>query len=400
MMKVTFLSGEYPPMQGGIADHTATLAHHLLPLGVESSVLISQRWQAAGSPEAASFAPQFLGSPAIHPLLPNWGWRCWPGVTNFLAAHRPDMLHIQYQAAAFDLGGWVNWLPWYLRQRRSPTRVVTTFHDLRIPYIFPKAGPLRWRSILALARHSDRVICTNREDLHTLTQELNSPPHLALVPLGSNIEPQPPADFDRAVWRRHYQATERTLLLAYFGFLNDSKGGEELIEALALLRQQGLDVRLLLIGGDVGHADPTNLAYAQKVQALIGRFELAESVHRTGYTGLAEVSANLLAADVVVMPYRDGVSFRRTTLIAALRHGCPVVSTSPADPSLIPEIRPGENMLLAPPRDAAGLAQTIALLANDPALRQTLASGARQLGQLFEWNQIAQKTFELYQTLI
>ncbi len=400
MMKVTFLSGEYPPMQGGIADHTAYLAHHLLPLGVESSVLISRRWQTATSPEAPSPAPPLPCSPMVYPLLPNWGWRCWPGVANFLAVHRPDILHIQYQAAAFDLGGWVNWLPWYLRQRRNPTRLVTTFHDLRIPYIFPKAGPLRWRSILALARHSDGVICTNREDLQTLARALNSPPHLALVPLGSNVEPQPPANFNRAAWRGHYQTSEHTLLLAYFGFLNESKGGEELIEALALLRRQGLDARLLLIGGDVGHADPTNLAYAHKVQALIEQFGLAEVVYRTGYTDLAQVSANLLAADVVVMPYRDGVSFRRTTLIAALRHGCPVVSTTPADPALIPEIRPGENMLLAPPGDAAGLARTIASLVNDAALRQTLASGARQLGRLFEWEHIAQKTFDFYQTVL
>jgi glycosyltransferase involved in cell wall biosynthesis len=200
-------------------------------------------------------------------------------------------------------------------------------------------------------------------------------------------------------WRKKFQADEKTLLLAYFGFLNESKGGEELIETLALLRQQGLDARLLLIGGDVGHADPTNVAYAQKVQALIDRRHLADFVCRTGYAGLSEVSANLLAVDAVVMPYRDGVSFRRTTLIAALRHGCPVVSTSPADPSLIPEIRPGENMLLASPRDAAALAQTTAQLAHDPVLRQKLALGSKQLGDLFDWGKIARDTAELYRRI-
>jgi glycosyltransferase involved in cell wall biosynthesis len=77
-----------------------------------------------------------------------------------------------------------------------------------------------------------------------------------------------------------------------------------------------------------------------------------------------------------------------------------VVSTTPTDPGLMPEIRPGENMLLALPGDAAGLARTIAPLANNPALRQTLATGARQLGQLFEWEQIAKKTFDFYQNVL
>jgi len=181
--------------------------------------------------------------------------------------------------------------------------------------------------------------------------------------------------------------------------MNQSKGGEELIEALALLRQQGIDAHLLLIGGDVGHADPTNVAYAQKVQALIDRHHLTKVVHRTGYVELPEVSAGLLAADVVVMPYRDGVSFRRTTLIAALRHGCPVVSTTPTDMSLVPEIKTGDNMLLASPNDASALAQTIAPLAEDAALRQKLSNGARQLGGLFEWDKIAQQTADCYQVL-
>ncbi len=439
MLRVTFLTGEYPPIQGGIADHTAYLAKFLAPLEIESSILITRRWKeeeakrrrseeaglAASSPGRMA-NERMAGSrggdcascpvgeeerlaasspPRVFAPLPNWGWRCWPGVVNHLKTHRPEVLHLQYQAAAFDLGGWVNWLPWYLKKRGQRPKIVTTFHDLRVPYIFPKAGAFRWRSMLALARYSDAVICTNREDLGQLSRALNQPPaspgsRLTLIPLGSNVEPQPPAAYNRVEWRKKYQADEQTLLLAYFGFLNESKGGEELIEALALLRQQGLDARLLLIGGDVGHADPTNVTYAQKVQALINQHNLAGVVYRTGYITLSEVSANLLAADAVVMPYRDGVSFRRTTLIAALRHGCPVVSTFPADPSAIPEIQLGQTMLLAPPRQAAALAQSIALLADNIPLRQQLAHQAKQLGQQFDWSQIAWRTADLYRQLL
>lgn len=396
MLKITFLTGEYPPMQGGIADHIAALSHHLASLNIESSILISRRWQETAQ-ESAGAAPALA---PVHPIISQWGRRCWPEILGFLHTHRPDVLHIQYQAAAFDLGGWVNWLPLFLKMHRAKTRLVTTFHDLRVPYIFPKAGPFRWGAMLALARFSDAVICTNREDLHRLQQTFSTaPPALVHIPLGSNADPQPPAHFNRAAWRQQYGVQPDSFLLAYFGFLNESKGGEELIEALALLRQQGLDARLLFIGGDVGHADPTNAAYAQRVQALIDRHHLADVVYRSGYVDLSAVSANLLAADVVVMPYRDGVSFRRTTLIAALRHGCPVVSTTPARADLIPEIRPGENMLLAPPRDAFALAEAIVPLGHNLELRQKLSQGAEQLGRLFEWDKIAADTAGLYRAL-
>lgn len=386
-------------MQGGIADHTAYLAQHMAPLGVESSVLISRRWTKQAESDFALPLP-------VYPLLPNWGGGCWRRVARFLAKTRPDILHIQYQAAAFDLGGWVNWLPWYLRKRQPHSKIVTTFHDLRIPYIFPKAGPFRWKSVLALARYSDAVICTNREDLHALSQNLNqgngghSPsPRLMHIPLGSNVEAQPPADFNRVAWRANYGADDSTLLLAYFGFLNDSKGGEELIKALALLRLRDINAHLLLIGGEVGDADPSNAAYAQKIRALIDSLGLVGAVHRTGFVTEAEVSANLLSADAVVMPYRDGISFRRTTLIAALRHGCPVVSTEPVNPAFLPEVVAGENMLLTPPGDAAALAETIAPLAYNPTLRLKLSRAASSLGRQFEWSQIAGQTAALYQAV-
>lgn len=396
-LKVTFLTGEYPPMQGGIADHIAYLARHLVPLDVTASILISRRWQEAG-PVLTDTPAGKENSPTVYPIVPDWGWRCWPAVARFLQERRPQVLHLQYQAAAFQLGGWANWLPWYLKRRGFPVRIVTTFHDLRIPYIFPKAGAFRWRSMLALARYSDAIICTNREDQVRLNQEavLKGKP-LVVIPLGSNVEPQPPADFEPERWRAKYQVRPPAFLLAYFGFLNESKGGETLIEALALLRQGGLDAHLLLIGGEVGHADlDNNTAYAKRIQSLIAHFGLDPFVHRTGYASLPEVSASLLAADAVVMPYRDGVSFRRTTLIAALRHGCPMVSTTPPQSQLIPEIQPGENMLLAPPGDSQGLANLLITLAGQPLLKRQLAEGARQLGALFDWSHIAAETAALY----
>jgi glycosyltransferase involved in cell wall biosynthesis len=87
-------------------------------------------------------------------------------------------------------------------------------------------------------------------------------------------------------------------------------------------------------------------------------------------------------------------------LIAALRHGCPVVSTYPAGPGTVPEIQPGENMLLVPSRDPAALAQTVTMLAGNSALQVKLSEGAARLGQLFEWDKIAGVTAGLYQTII
>jgi hypothetical protein len=65
----------------------------------------------------------------------------------------------------------------------------------------------------------------------------------------------------------------------------------------------------------------------------------------------------------------------------------------------MPEIQPGENMLLAPPGEAAALAQAAASLAGNTALRQKIALGSKFLGGLFEWDHIARETAALYHRL-
>src|SRR4030042_5326885 len=86
-------------------------------------------------------------------------------------------------------------------------------------------------------------------------------PHLPLIPIGSNIPCVLPADYDRASWRARWGIWEDTLLLCYFGFLNASKGGEELIAALGETSHRQDKVRLLMLGGTVGASDPTNEGY-------------------------------------------------------------------------------------------------------------------------------------------
>ena len=403
-MKVCFLTGEFPPMQGGVADHTSHLARCLGELGVEVSVVTSRK--------VASDPLSSVTGLDIYPIIPGWGWGCWSQIGRWLDEHHPDVLHIQYQAAAYDLAGWVNWLPWWLRRRQTRPRTVVTFHDLRVPYVFPKAGPLRWQSILALARYSDAVIVTNVEDEQSLRNALGSGQSgnqemglssspvrdsPALIPLGSNVNAQPPPDYDREGWRARIGVSRDTLLLAYFGFLNESKGGEDLVLALEQLVHQGYDAQLLMVGGQVGDVDPTNRAYAERVRSLIQARGLAERVHWTGYTSTQEVSANLMAADVIVMPYRDGVSFRRTTFIAALCHARPVVTTHPTLP--LDGLQDGDNVLLVPAQDTDRLAGAIAQLAEDTDLRARLSRGASALGRRFDWSAISRQMLDLYRRL-
>jgi glycosyltransferase involved in cell wall biosynthesis len=273
---------------------------------------------------------------------------------------------------------------------------------VKVPYLFPKAGPLRWWVNLALARWSDAVIVTNAEDFDKLSAYSFVHP-LSVIPIGSNISRSPPADYERAAWRARWGLKPDDILLSYFGFLNESKGGESLVRALAGLMQGGHDnqsaseVRLLMIGGRIGSSDPTNVAYLNKIEGLIKQLGLTERVLWTGYTPQTEVSAHLLASDMCVLPYRDGASFRRGSFMAALAHGLPLISTHPRVD--VPRLRDGHNILLVPADSPSALAEAIARLAADSELRSRLGEGASILAQDFTWASIAEKTGALYEQI-
>lgn len=397
-MRICFVSGEYPPMQGGVGDFTHELGRALMALGHEVSVITSCRAQCP-----LWTPPQTMpAEPAVYPIIDKWNWTSWRNILHLMRDFQCDVLHIQYQTAAYGMHPAINFLPLRLHLSKRRPRVLVTFHDLREPYLLPKAGPVRKWVNLALARWCDAVIVTNIEDYEQLKQShsaiLSEAKNLYLIPIGSNIHPQPPSGYDRTVWRHSMGVIDDETLLCYFGFLNASKGGEVLFRALAELLRRGHKVKLLMIGGQVGDSDPTNVAYFEYVKALNNELCLQDHVLWTGYTPPTEVSANFLAADICVLPYRDGASYRRGSFMAALAHGLPIVSTKPRIP--ITTLVDGANILLVPPDNALATADAIERLISEPMLRTQLAQGARELAREFTWDRIAEETVQVYHKLL
>lgn len=396
-MRIGVVTGEYPPDQGGVGDFTRLLAPALSELGSQVHVITNAPHNAQRVTQSQSPLSDLRRQPTgvtVHRTVSGWGWGCWSEVLKLAQDLSLEILNVQYQAAAYGMHPAINVAP---RERARPA-VVVTFHDLKVPYLFPKAGPLRQWAVWMLARRADGVIVTNREDELRVSNLKPPVSSLTRIPIGSNIAPSPPVGYQRDAERARWRIGPDDLLLGYFGFLNESKGSEELIEALGLLVKQGLPAHLLMIGGRVGSSDPTNRAFAARVEQLIANLGLSERVHWTGYASSEQVSAALLATDLCVLPYRDGVSWRRGTLLACLAHGRAIVTTQPAVP--LPEVRNGGNMLLVEPQQPLELARAASRLAADPRLRARLEAEAETLAAEFTWEQIARRTAALFGSLI
>jgi glycosyltransferase involved in cell wall biosynthesis len=176
--------------------------------------------------------------------------------------------------------------------------------------------------------------------------------------------------------------------VAYFGLLNASKGIDLLFDAFDAFRARRPGAHLLLLGGGVGASDPSNAAVAARVRGRLGA-----NVTQTGWLEPAELSAYLLAADVALLPYADGASGRRGSLLACAAHGLPIVSTTPATPEVA-------SAVLATEPEAMALAQSMAHVLDEPALATSLCAGAHDLARRHSWPAIAGAHLKIYASLV
>ncbi len=379
-MRIGLISGEYPPMQGGVGAYTSILAQTLVRHGHTVGVLTT--------PPAAHASNDGV---QVDPRMRSWNALTAPAAIGaWVRAFRPDVIDLQFQTAAYRMSALVHFLPDFLRA----TPFVTTFHDLRHPYLFPKAGKLRDAIVRRLATASDGVIVTNHED----AAQLDGLPCLRLIPIGSNILSARPDPDTIALFRQACGAGRQDVVIAFFGLVNHSKGLDTLLHAVAELRDQGVPIRLALIGAVAGDSDPSNRAYIESIDTLIAQLALAPLIHRTGYLGEAEVAGYLAAADGVALPFADGASYRRGSLMAAIRLGCAIVTTQPR--VALPTFEDGVNLLLVPPNDASALQTALSQIAHDQALRARLKAGAAHLAAHFDWDQIADDTVRFFERVI
>ena len=379
-MKIGLLTGEFPPQHGGIADFTRILATALADRGHAVRVITTL---------SAQTTQHFSAPYTVHPVARHWGWLDLWRVRQCTADL--DIVNLQYQAAAFGAMR----LPIHLAPHWLRPPLVATFHDLRTPYLFPKAGALRTAVLRRLASSAAGVIATNIAD-HAELAGSSKLQRSAVIPIGSNL--LQPAACPPAQWRAANSVAADEILLGYFGFLNTSKGGETVLRALALLRQTGMNARVVLIGGSAGASDKTDAAHNQQLLQLAQSLGIDGQILRTGYLSEADTVAALQSCDMLVQPYADGASLRRGTLMACLANGCPTITTNPA--TRVPELQHNVNVQLVPPNDPAALAAAVRTLQADPALRATLAQGARVLATSFDWASIARRTEEFFSAVL
>jgi glycosyltransferase involved in cell wall biosynthesis len=167
------------------------------------------------------------------------------------------------------------------------------------------------------------------------------------------------------------------------------KGVGEFVEAARQLKAQGLMARFAL----VGDLDPGNPASVPRPQ--LDAWINAGIVEWWGQRD--DIPAVFAQAQVVCLPsYREGLP---KVLLEAAACGRPIVTTDM--PGCREIVHAEENGLLVPVRDVPALAQALATLIADPALRARMGRRSREIAEHeFSVERVVAQTLDVYTELL
>jgi glycosyltransferase involved in cell wall biosynthesis len=177
---------------------------------------------------------------------------------------------------------------------------------------------------------------------------------------------------------RHYRpdpgspASERPTVL-FLGRLKKYKRVDLVLEAVALLAREGLDVELL-VGGDGEELEP--------LRAQASRLGIADRARLLGFVDERLKRELLRRAWVhVLTSQKEGWGI---SILEAAACGTPSVASDA--PGLRESVLHGETGLLVPHGDVPALASALAELLRDQELRARLGRGARAFAEGFSWD--------------
>jgi D-inositol-3-phosphate glycosyltransferase len=271
-----------------------------------------------------------------------------------------DLVHAHY---------WISGIAGLALRERWGVPLVQMFHTLgrlkngvaRSPA--DREPALRISEEAAIVEAADRIITATDLERAQLVREYGASfPRIAVIPCGVDTTLFAPGDPARA---RTALGLERGPIVLYVGRIAPIKGLEPLLDAVAYLRERGRPVRLLIIGGD---ADESLDGHEASLRERAERLGLGRSVAFLGPQRQSDLRTYYVAADVVVMPsYYE--SFGMVAL-EAMACGSPVIGSRVG--GLATTVRDGITGFLVPEGDAVALADRIADVVSDPALRARL----------------------------
>jgi glycosyltransferase involved in cell wall biosynthesis len=348
---------------GGPALHVAYLADGLRQRGYDTTLVAGTL---ARGEDSMAFVADQLGVEVARidelgrEISPLRDLAATIRLAKLIRRERPQILHTHTAKA-----GTVGRVAALLAGSRRPPIIVHTFHGHVLRGYF---GPLRSRLFLMLERwlaaRTTALVAVSpqvRDDLVALG--VAEPERFVVIRLGIELDERvAPTRDGRLESRRYLGIPGDRFAVGWIGRMTGVKRTDDVLLAFKRLRDGGVDACLCMVGDGPDRGQLEQRAHELGV------------MRDTLFVGYQEDVAPFYAAfDALVLP--SGNEGTPVSAIEALAAGRPVVATRVGG---VPDvIREGEDGFLVEAGDTEQLAERLAELAHDPALRERMGEQGR-----------------------
>ncbi|HEX2748758.1 MAG TPA: glycosyltransferase [Verrucomicrobiales bacterium] len=288
-------------------------------------------------------------------------WGAWRG------GSRCDIACVDvFSGAAFT---WAQAACVLLRWARKP--YVITLHGGNLPD-FGNRHPARVGKLLASAA---AVTCPSPYLVKAMRRFR---PDLMLIPNGVDLS------------QYHFEERRAPLLrLMWLRAFHEMYNPVMAVEIVSLLRQQGINVTLCMIGPDKGDGS------LERTRSRAKELEVDACVQFPGPIAKEDVPAWLQKGDIFLNT--TDVDNTPVSVIEAMASGLVVISTNVGG---IPDlIHDGQDGLLVTPRDPERMASAVRTVIEDRTLAVQLSTAARAKVESFDWSVVLPQWLELFQSV-
>jgi glycogen(starch) synthase len=379
----------------------------LHPARMKSTSSVGMKWSAARGRDRISGSEGFAAKPlwrralhfALKPLRPGWAWieerilfkHFTSRIIEVAKAENAEIIHAH--------------VPY-----RVGMPALKAARKLQLPFVYEmrgmweesavasgrwKAGGLAHRRFRRMEtkvmRNADAVICISE----TLRQEAISrgvpAERITIVPNAVSLEEsqsEPPELFSQVK-----EKLGESPVVGYIGSLRDLEGVDLTADAVALLREQGMDAKLFVLSSEAGQSE---------LIAHCGGIGISEHAHIAGPVPHEQVAQFYDLIDVFVVSRPDTRVTRLVTPLKpfeAMRSGRALVMSDL--PALAEIIEDGNTGLLYPAGDVESLTATIRELLEDEQSRLQLGTAAKNwIVTNRTWESVVANVPSIYQKLV
>lgn len=247
-----------------------------------------------------------------------------------------------------------------------------------------------------IVREADSIIAECPQDRDDLINYYHArPERVTIIPCGfSQAEFYP---IEKSIARKLLHLPEKERIILQLGRMVPRKGIDNVIKALAHLRNAGENLKLVIVGGDADDMrHSTNSEYG-RLAGIARDMNVSDAVIFAGRKSRGQLKYYYSASDLfITTPWYEPFGI---TPLEAMACGTPVIGSDVG--GIKYSVADGQTGTLVPPNDAAALAEKIsAMIADKSKLAELGQNAISHVQQNFTWKKVALQMDELYQRVL